>query len=304
MGHDENRTLAQEGSVVAVLWRKLKILSLVLLTIILLFLLLFFFKTQGKKTLTIGTKNNTEQQILGEIFAQLIEKSTDLQVIRRFNLDGTTIAFNALNSGTIDVYYEYTGTALLHILKEPLQQGDLYPYVKEAFERKYGIIWKQPLGFSNKYVLITHKNSGIKAIDEIESHHKISYDPEFSIREEAIILKKYNPNITPSKLMDQLILYYSLHNGSTDVISGVSTSAQLVNPDLVILKDRQSLLPSYDVAPLIRQERLEKYPELEQIFETLSGAFSVEEMQELIYKVEFEGMEISELATELIDRKF
>ena len=280
--------------------RKLKLLAFAFFSLALFFLAPLFFKNSREKTLTIGAKSNTEQQILAELLAQLIEKNTSIKVIRKFNLDGTSIAFNALKTAAIDIYFEYTGTALLHILKEPLCEGPLYPYVKDAFERKYGITWKQPLGFSNQYVLIAHKNLKITKIEEIRSDHKIAYDPEFSIREEAALLKKNYPSIAPPKLMDQLILYFSLNNGSADVISGVSTSGHLVSPDLIILEDKLETLPAYEVAPLIRYETLERYPELEPLFTLISNLFTLSEMRDLNYAVEFEGQDIEAIASKII----
>ncbi|NGX47986.1 MAG: Carnitine transport binding protein OpuCC, partial [Chlamydiae bacterium] len=181
---------------------KTKLKTLFLFTGLFLFILFFslsFETFRGKKNIVIGSKNCTEQHILGEMLAQLVEHHTDLKVKRCFNLEGTTICFNALRSGTIDTYFEYTGTALLEILKEPLIEGPLFPYVKKALEQKYDLLFQDPLAFSNKYVLIARADSGLKKISDIPPNARIAFDPEFASRKEGDLLRKKYPLKCKSK---------------------------------------------------------------------------------------------------------
>ncbi|NGX37207.1 MAG: Carnitine transport binding protein OpuCC [Chlamydiae bacterium] len=250
--------------------------------------------------IAIGGKICTEQRILGEILAQLIEKNTSLKVNRSFNLEGTAICFNALKSGSIDLYCEYTATALLDILKEPLMEGSLYPHVKQAFEEKYNLIWLDRLGFCNQYVLIARANSNLKSISDIQPHHKIAFDPEIAARPEMTLLKSSYPQINQSKLMDQVLLYFSLQSGGMDVVSGFSTDGRLVDKRFTILKDDKNCLSDYEVAPVISKKCLNKHPELIPVLSLLAGKISNEQMSMLNYQVEIQKRDVAQVATEFL----
>ena len=277
---------------------KKKLKLLIVFTILLITGIFFatsYLSFKTKQTIVVGAKNCTEQYILAEMISQLIEKETNLKVIRRFNLEGTTICFNALKSKTIDVYFEYTGTALLHILKEPLRNEALYPYLKEAFEKKYGIIWCDRLGFVNQYALIARKNSHIKKISDINQQTPFAIDAEFMSREEFKLLKIAYEKKWEPKLLDQVLLYFSLKSGTVDVISGFSTDGRLYGDDFILLEDDARILPGYEVAPIINKKCLRKHPELKRVFSTLGDRISGEEMRRLNYLVEFENKNVRKL---------
>lgn len=259
----------------------------------------------GMGRVVIGAKNCTEQHFLAEVMAQLIERETDLKVVRKFNLEGTTVCFNALKSKTIDIYIEYTGTAILDILKEPVPQGSLYNYVSRVFQERFGIKWLGMLGFSNQYTLVTRRDLGVKSITEL-SHVpglEIAYDPEFSIREEAKLLKKAYGGIVCQQLMDQVLLYFSLGNGTIDVMSGFSTDGRLLDPRFVVLEDDAQCLPAYEAAPMITASSIQKHPELVSVIQKLEGAFTTEEMSYLNYRIEVEGEDVVEVASSWIEQK-
>lgn len=263
----------------------------------------FCMQTFGRgEKVVIGAKNCTEQHVVSELLSQLIERETDIQVVRKFNLEGTTICFNALKSKTIDIYVEYTGTAVLDILKEPILSGSLFDYVKETFQSKYGIIWLDRLGFSNQYVLITRRDLNLMKISDLETNPglQLAYDQEFAARLEAKLLKAHYNGISYKKLMDNVLLYFSLASGSVDVISGFSTGGRLADPRFVVLEDDRGALPTYEAAPMITEECLEKHPELERVLRLLKGAISTEEMSRLNYLVEIEGRDVKSVASDFL----
>jgi len=282
--------------------KKLTLLLLAVTFSFILFTLLGFLHFRKGDRIVIGAKNCTEQHILGETLAQLVELRTDIPVKRCFNLDGTAIAFSALRSSTIDVYFEYTGTALLDILKEP-PRPDSYNYVKEAFKSRYKLQWLEPVGFANQYGLVVCSDSPFHRISDIPNKAKWAIDPEFFTRMEFSILKKAYPLNPKSTLMDPAILYFSLGRGSVNVISGYSTDGHLADEKYRILKDDKRVFPSYIAAPLIRKKTLKKYPELNGIFALLSGGISDREMRDLNYRVEILGEKTQFVVKELIQQK-
>jgi len=287
--------------------KKLKIIGVGAILSLLSFLaLLFIFGRQDDHKIIVGAKNCTEQHILSEIVAQLLEERTELKVVRRFHLEGTQICFNALLGHTIDLYFEYTGTALLDILKEPFGEKEIYPYLKRVFLEKYGIVWLDRLGFTNQYSLIVRKDEGLDKLSELDSTKKIAIDPEFSMRYEFNLLKENYPHIKADhpKLLDQVILYFSLLHQTVDAVSGCSTDGRLIDTRFIFLQDDKRVFPKYEVAPLIRKKCLDSYPELAEILSLLKGKISEEEMRQLNYQVEFEGEEIDKLAKEFIAKAF
>lgn len=292
-----------KGKEMKELTSKLKILvHFSLITLFLLSVIFSFYSYRGKNAIVIGAKNNTEQHILGEILAQLIENRTNLKVIRKFNFEGTTICFNALKSKAIDVYFEYTGTALLDILKESPIQTPLLPYLKTAFSEKYNLLWLDPLGFSNHYVLATRPDTQLKKISDLQKNPdvKIAIDPEFASRLEYTLLQKSYPMQWQSKLMDQVLLYFSLKNKTIDVISTYSTDGRIQGKEFVILQDDKGCLPNYEVAPLVLKSSLSKHPELYSVFALLKEAISEEEISHLNYQVEFLRKDIKGVVVEFL----
>ncbi len=287
------------------LTQKLKIL-LALFSVVLCILLFGAIRNHylEKEAIVIGCKSNTEQHILAEMFAQLIEKKTEIPVIRRFNLDGTTICFNALKSGNIDLYVEYTGGALVDILKEKEYAGELYPYLKERFAKEYAIDWMPLLGFRNQYALIARSELGVSKSSELLAYPeklRFASDPEFSARLEARKLAEVFQLKRPFPLMDQVVLYFTLLGKEIDLFVGDSTDGKLAHPDIAIIEDDLDIFPSYEAAPLIRHSALVKYPELRTLFENIEGKISTTRMREANVLVDKERQPIASIAKELLD---
>jgi osmoprotectant transport system permease protein len=124
----------------------------------------------------IGSKHFTEQELLGEMMAALIECATDVSVVRKLNLGGTMICFNALEAGDLDLYAEYTGTGLVNILKRDViaDPDEAYAAVKQAFGDEYGLVWLGPFGFNNTYTLTMREDHsrelGIETISDLATH--------------------------------------------------------------------------------------------------------------------------------------
>jgi glycine betaine/choline ABC-type transport system substrate-binding protein len=246
--------------------------------------------------IVIGGKGS-EGEILSEILAQLIEKDLGIPVKRKCQLESTFILFQALRGKQIDLYVEYTGTALTAILgKEVAQKSkkEIYNEVQEELA-KWNIATLSPLGFQNRYALMMDvevaKEYEISTLSDLAlrgSELKVAFDQEFCGREEFEILKnQYNISFHHLKMMDHVLLYLSLNRGGCDLINGYSTDGFCRG--LKLLEDDLEFFPSYEAVPIVRKEVLEKYEGLEAVIETLAGKISNEVMQEMNYEVEKNG---------------
>lgn len=259
--------------------------------------------------IVVGAKNCTEQHILSEIMAQMIEEHTDLQVKRKFTLDNTFICFHALLSGDIDLYSEYTGTALLGILKQDPIQCDSYGLVKESFEIRYDLIWLPPFGFNNTYALVMNgslaRTLGIRTISDLKPHQlKIAFDPEFYARAEKKLLEEaYSLNFHHVQQMDHALLYLSLQNKSVELMNGYSTDGFIFAHRLQVLEDDKHALPSYHAAPVIRKITLRKYPQVEEILSKLQGRITNQTMQLMNYEVEKKKESVHSVAQNFLIRE-
>lgn len=259
--------------------------------------------------INIGAKNCTEQHLLSEMFAQIIETKTDLPVNRKFNLEGTTICFHALKSGDIDFYCEYTGTALvdiLHIDPKSIAEPTL-TYLEREFQKKYQLRWLSPIGFNNTYVFamlpeLAQTDQIFTLSDLIRSQCLIATDPEFVSRPEFSLLKQaYNlPQDWKPLQMDQALLYLTLSKKSVQAVTGFSTDSAIEKYHLTLLRDDQHCFPVYDVVPLIREEILQKYPALAILLNSLQGKISEEMMRSLNAQVEQNGRSVPQVAREFL----
>jgi osmoprotectant transport system substrate-binding protein len=273
----------------------------------------FLFSKKGEEFITIGSKNIAESQILAEMMAILIEKKSDLRVKRKHNLEGTFISFKSLKNGDIDIYPEYTGTAILVILKEKILKDpeEAYSFIKENLEKRFNITVLKPFGFKNNYALVMLENRAkklnINTILDLKDHKNLvfGFNSEFVAREEFKCLKRiYNLKFKKSfKIMEQILLYFSLSNGSIDVMAGFTTDPGILYYGLKILEDPKKCFPDYFAIPLIRKDTLEKYPFLEGIIDKLQGAISDKEMQSMNYKVDYKGKSAKNVALEFLREK-
>ncbi|AST57289.1 glycine/betaine ABC transporter substrate-binding protein [Thermoanaerobacterium thermosaccharolyticum] len=265
-------------------------------------------------TVVIGSKNFTEQIIMGNILATLIEKNTNLKVVRKLNLGGTDVAFNALKSGDIDMYVEYTGTGLVNILKKPTQNNSdaVYNEVKKDFKEKYNLDWLEPIGFNNTYTLAISPSveekyhpKTISDLKKISSNLVLGSTMEFTERPDGYpgLKKTYNIKFKSVKGMDSGLRYPAIEKGDVDVIDAFSTDGMLKAYNLTVLKDDKNFFPPYYAAPLVRDDTLKKYPELKDVLNKLAGQINDETMRELNYKVDKLGEDPKTVADDFLKSK-
>ena len=267
----------------------------------------------GERKVVIGSKEFTEQVILREMMAALIEGNSDIKTEQKF-LGGTLICFNSLKSGDIDLYAEYTGTALTAILKqEPMKElQKVYDTVKDAFKQQYELVWLEPLGFNNTYTLTMRRDQaqelGVQTISDLEAHKdKLTsgFTHEFVERPDGYpgLVKHYGFKLEKKpKGMDPGLMYKAIAEGNVDLICGFATDGRIPAFDLVMLKDDKQFFPPYYAAPVIRTDTLKKYPKLEGILNKLAGKIDDKTMAQLNYEVDEEGRQAAEVAKEFLQK--
>lgn len=265
----------------------------------------------NKDKIVIASKNFNEQLILGNMISTLIEENTDIEVERKMNLGGTSIAFNALKAGEVDIYVEYTGTALVNIMNKEstTDKDEAYNTVKEEFKSNYNLTWLKPLGFNNTYTLAVKKETADKYdlktfsdLAKVSNELTLGSTMEFLNREDAYLglQKAYNMNFKGTKGIDGGLRYTAIKSGESDVVDAFSTDGLIKTFGLEVLEDDKSFFPPYDAVPVIRQEVLEDYPELESLINKLSGLLTEEKMRELNYKVDEGIMDPDAVAREFL----
>jgi len=266
-----------------------------------------------KRTVVIGSKEFTEQVILREMMAALIEDNGDIEVEQKF-LGGTLICFESLKNGEIDLYAEYTGTALTAILKrEPMTDPQaVYDTVKEAFAEQHELIWLKPLGFNNTYTITMRKAQaeelGVKRISDLEVHKdKLAsgFTHEFMEREDGYpgLVKHYGWSLGKEpKGMDPGLMYKAIAEGDVDLICGFATDGRIAAFDLVMLEDDKVFFPPYYAAPVVRSDTLDKHPELEGILNKLADRIDNKTMAQLNYEVDEKGRQASDVAREFLQK--
>lgn len=257
----------------------------------------FYSTAHADDKIVIGSKNFTEQLILGNMLADLIEAKTHLKVERKLNLGGTQVAFSALTNGNIDMYVDYTGTGLVDILKQKPDNNPerVYQTVQKEFNKKYGIELLNPLGFNNTYALAvrqdTAKQYGLNTLSDLAKvSNQVVLGPtiEFPNRQDGLIglSKAYNMQFKDVKAVDGGLRYTALNNHKSDVIDAFSTDGLLEEFKLKVLTDDKHFFPPYYAVPLIKEQTLKAHPQLKAVINSLAGKLTDEKMRELNYKVD------------------
>ena len=275
--------------------------------VVLLIMLLSITSCSGRDRIVIGSKNFTEQVILGELLAQQIENKTSLSVDRRLNLGGTLICHQAITAGQLDIYVEYTGTALAAILKEPPtgNAGEVYEKVRTAYRDQFQVEWTEPLGFNNTFAIVVRAadaaNLNLKTISDAAAFTRnwtAGFGYEFVEREDGYsgLSKTYNLQFpSPPRVMDLGLTYKALADGQVDFIAGNSTDGLIESLKLVSLEDDKQYFPPYDAVPLIREDTLQKHPELRQVLRDIGGKISEQQMRRLNFLVDGEHRDVKEV---------
>jgi osmoprotectant transport system substrate-binding protein len=247
----------------------------------------------------IGSKNFTEQNVLGEILAQELE-ARGIPVERRFHLGGTFVCHSALVGGEIDLYPEYTGTALTAILERaPIQDPErVYRLVSESYADRWDLVWGPPLGFENTFALVVRKadadSSGLETISDLARvavGMTAGFGPEFMSREDGYpgLRRTYGLDFGRIRQMDLGLMYRALAEREIDVAVANSTDGRIEAMELVVLVDDRRYFPPYEAAPVARREALERHPRLAEALDALGGSLDARAMRGLNRQVAVEG---------------
>lgn len=266
------------------------------------------------QTIKVGSKNFTEQYVAAEIYAQALE-GAGFRVDRRINLGGTMIAHTALTAGQIDVYPEYTGTALLAVLKGEVS-GDpqkVYDQVKSYYEDKFGLTWLAPTAVNNGYAIIVrpeiaarYKLDTLTSLGAASRELVLGAGTEFTDRYDGLpgLKAVYNIEFKQFRQFAKLGLRYdALQAKQVDVANGFSTDWQIEQEKLVVLKDDKNLFPPYYLAPVIRQDTLRANPRLADVLNRVSATMDTETMRRLNAEVERDKDEPKDVARRFLRSK-
>ena len=249
-------------------------------------------------TVVIGSKNFTEQVILGEIAAQQLERKLHIRVERKLNLGGTLLTQAALTGGQIDLYPEYTGTASSAVLKQQTAKdpGSAYQQVKAAYLSRFHLVWMPPLGFNDTFAMVIRTEEAerlpaktLSAAAAKEWRLGVGY--EFLTRSDGLtnLNKTYALHWRgTAKTMDLGLLYQALRQQQVDMAAGNSTDGLLTDPSFTVLDDDKRAFPPYSACFVVRESLLAQRPEVKGALEMLSGRISDETMRSLNRLVDLE----------------
>lgn len=252
--------------------------------------------------LTAAGKMGTEPEILMNMYKLLIEEHSDLTVSVEPNFGKTTFVFNALRSGEIDLYPEFSGTVLSTFLNSDLAERDaqvVYQQAKDGLAEEYELAFLEPMQFNNTYVLAVtpelaeeHDLKTISDLAGISSEIRAGFTLEFTDRPDGYvgIQELYGISFPDLSTMEPQLRYEAVESGDINLLDAYSTDSELVRHGLVVLEDDRGLFPPYQGAPLLRKETLKEYPELEGILNRLSGKITDEQMRKLNYLVDVDGI--------------
>jgi osmoprotectant transport system substrate-binding protein len=257
--------------------------------------------------IAVGSKDFTEAVILGEMYALALEDA-GFEVERKLNLGATDIAHAALLAGDIDLYPEYTSTALLNVLqREPLQDPqEVYDTVAEAYRAQYDLVWLAPAPFNNPQAMATRHDvaeahgTTYTEISAAAPELVLGGPPEFFERADGLpgLRGAYGGfEFAETVQLDAGLRYPALVNGDVDVVVAFGTDGQISGLDLVLLEDDQNFFPSYQVAPVVRADTLEAMPGIQPVLDEVNAPLTNEVMQRLNWSVDGpEGLEPAEVA--------
>jgi osmoprotectant transport system substrate-binding protein len=264
---------------------------------------------------TVGSKNFTEQLILGELLAQMVEASGIKPVERRFYLAGSYICQQALLAGRIDMYVEYTGTALAAVLKEKPSSDpeQVFATVKREYARRFGLEVMPPLGFDNSFAIVMRGDDArrerlrtLSQLAAVAPHLRMGVGYEFMERPDGYkgLVSAYGLKFAePPRVMDLGLLYRALESRQVDVAVGSNTDGLIEALGLVVLEDDKHYFPPYQAVAVVRGETLQRHPQLWQLFLRLQGQVSAEEMRRMNYAVDGEKKDASEVVRKFVRQK-
>jgi glycine betaine/choline ABC-type transport system substrate-binding protein/ABC-type proline/glycine betaine transport system permease subunit len=294
--------------------KKIKtILSVFLISFIVLLASTFSFGKSSSKNLVIAGKLGAEPDILINMYKDLIEDNTDIKVDLKPNFGKTSFLFEALKNKEIDIYPEFSGTITSSLLDEKIDglsnnPKEVYEKARDAIYDQDKLVFLKPMKYQNTYALAVKKSfaeeNGLKKISDlkkIEDKIKAGFTIEFNDREDGNkgLKSLYNLDFE-AVTMEPKLRYTALDRGDINLIEVYSTDSEIITHDLTLLEDDKELFPPYQGGALLREETLEKYPEIREALENLSGKISEEEMTKLNYQVDVEGKSAEDMAREYL----
>ncbi|HLU34817.1 MAG TPA: glycine betaine ABC transporter substrate-binding protein [Thermomicrobiales bacterium] len=286
---------------------------------------------QDTPTIRVGSKPFTESTILGEVIGQLMEDA-GYPVERKLDLGGTAVVHEGMVQDELDVYVEYTGTALLAILGRELPESsgdeasaeaspaadeiagkdEVYNIVADAYPDEFGIVWLEPWGMNNTYSIAVRRETadelGLVTMSDLAEHAgdmTLGTDNEFPVRQDGLpgYQETYGYEFGDVRQGDIGLMYSALAEGDVDVITSYATDGRIPALDLVLLEDDKNFFPPYYGAPVVRQDLLEEAPEVEDILNQLAGKIDNDTMARFNARVDDDGVEPAEAARELLEEQ-
>lgn len=288
------------------------LIFLILITFACLFGSISSFNNTKKDKLIISGKLGSEPEILINMYKILIEENSKIGVELKPGLGKTSFVFNALKNGDIDIYPEFSGTAVFTFLKEtPVNNNaeDVFNQAQKGMETKFKMIMLKPMKYNNTYAIAVSKKfadeNNLKTISDlarVKDKIKAGFTREFNDREDGYsgLKKLYQFEIPNIKEFEPKLRYVAVQSGDINLVDAYSTDPELAQYNMVILKDDKHLFPPYQGSPMMREETLKKYPKLRNILEKISGKISDEEMSTMNYRVSVKGEKAEDVAREYL----
>ena len=268
-----------------------------------------------QRTIVVGSKNFPEQAILGELLAQQIEARTGMHVERRFYLAGTYICHQALLAGRIDMYVEYTGTALTTVLKEPPQKDPhaVFERVRSDYAERFNLIVEAPLGFNDSFAIVIRgkdaQKDQIRTISQTAKYApawRAGFGYEFMERPDGYdgFVKTYGLTFAGiPRIMDMGLLYRALTARQVDVVAGNTTDGQLMTNDFAVLADDKHYFPPYEAVTIVRGEIANEHPDVMAAIAELAGKISDRDMQQMNYEAIAQHKDVSVVVRKFLTSK-
>jgi glycine betaine/choline ABC-type transport system substrate-binding protein len=265
--------------------------------------------------IVVGSKNFTEQLILGEIISQQIEAKTHLAVERRFYLAGSYICHQAILGGRIDIYPEYTGTALTAILKQKPEgnREAVYQRVKSEYAKRFNLSVGEPFGFNDTFAIEIRgedaRRLGLKTISQAAPYTpqwRAGFGYEFMERPDGYkgLAATYGLRFAaPPRIMDLGLLARALKDKQIDLAAGNTTDGLIPALDLFVLEDDKHYFPPYEAVPIIREQTLTEHPEVKQTLDELAAKISDTEMRQLNYEVDGQKRDVKDVVREFLRKR-
>lgn len=269
----------------------------------------------SKSRLVVGSKNFTEQVVLAELLAQHLESELGIDVERRVNLGGTLICHEAVRAGEIDLYVEYTGTALTAMLHAAPSSdpADVLRRVREGYDRQFGLEVADPLGFDNSFAIVIRGDDARKLnlhtltdAAAVSAQWRAGFGYEFMERPDGYpgLARTYGLKFAEApRLMDLGLLYRALEERQVDIVAGAATDGIISARDFVVLTDDKHYFPPYEAVPIVNRNAFERHGALKETLKKMSGRITAEEMRQLNYAVDGEHRDVKEAVRDYLAAK-